>query len=148
MYSSYVSYRYSSPIIRSLTSLPVQRYTNDEGLLDLNTATNFSHLLSSIRQHLCSSTHTQGFYVDAAQRMFYELSSNNPFINLDSLPSHDDFVQFVVNHWPTFKPIGEEAGKFLWGRVSKSPDALHEVGISYNLIYMAEMVSPYFNRMC
>jgi hypothetical protein len=134
--------RYTSP---SPLPLPCPTYTHDADCADLYKATNFSRLLSSIREHLRTSVDTQEHYVSAAREISYKLWGTD---RGGSVSCHDDFLQFVVNHWPTFRSFRGSASTVLWGRVSKHDNSPNEVGINNSLIVQAEAVSSYLNQIC
>ena len=135
--------RYTLP---SPYSLPRPTYTHDAGCIDLHTATNFSHLLSDVREHLKTSVDTQEHYISVAKEVFYKLSGTNR----GSVPCHNDFFQFITNHWPTFRSFRGPSGTVLWGRVSKSDNTPNEISINNSLICLAEAVSCYLylNQIC
>ncbi len=113
--------------------------------MDISKAPNFSSLLSSIREHLRSSPCTQEYYVAAATKMFYKLFGAQDQGGPVQVPCHNDFVQFVVHHWPTVKSFRGSvlANTVLWGRVSKCKNSPNEIEINNSLIVQAEAVSSY-----
>jgi hypothetical protein len=119
-------------------------FTHDGGCITLNDAVNFVSLLSAICKHLLMSKNTQQYFVMIAQEMQREVVANCRGF---STPCAEDFRSFMVHYWPTFRSIGSEPGKVLWGRVSKQENSLHEVGISNSLITVAEVVSCSFSWM-
>ncbi|KAM6499503.1 hypothetical protein JOM56_005011 [Amanita muscaria] len=115
-----------------------QRYAYDPaGCLSLGYAPNFVRLLSTIRQHLHTSSETQQHYISIAQEFQSKLSSQV----LDHQPSLDDFTSFIVDYWPMFRSIAGSLEKVLWGKVSNQPKSPHEVGILSSLVSAAEQAN-------
>ena len=125
--------------------IPFPTYAHDPDCINLLKATNFCDLLSSIREHLRTSIDTQGYYVSNAKMIYYKLYSMDQG---GHVPCHNDFLEFVVNHWPTVRSFRGSANTVLWGRVPKRDNSPNEIGINNNLIAQAEVVSPCLNRIC
>ena len=134
---------YSSRTARHPRGFTERYYARDPGCLPLGNAPNFVHLLSTIHQHLHTSSETQWHYILIAQ----EFQSKLPYEVLDHQPSLDDSTSFIIDYWPTFWSIAGLLEKVLWGRVSKQPESLCEVGILSSLVSAAEQVSSYFHWM-
>ena len=99
----------------------------------------------SIRQHLRTSAGTQGHYVSAAAEMFYKLFGTD---RGGHVPCRDDFIEFIVNHWPTIKSFKGPENTVLWGSVSKRENSPNVICINNSLIAQAEVVSSYLNQIC
>lgn len=128
-----------------IPSLPVQRYAHDPGCLDLRGAFNFIQILSTIRRHLHISSNTQNVYISIARDFQSRLPTASRDV-LDHQCGKEDFLSFIINHWPTFRSF-ESAGNLsevTWGRVQKKFGSLNEVAISNSLVSVAEMVSLSF----
>ena len=126
-------------------SLPFPIYGHDPDCIDLSKATNFCGLLSSIREHLRTSIDTQGHYISAATKMFYKIFGTDQG---GHVPCHKDFLEFVVNHWPTVKSFKGSANTVLWGKVLKRDNSPNEISINNSLIAHAETVSSYLKWIC
>ncbi|KAF8344945.1 hypothetical protein F5887DRAFT_968646 [Amanita rubescens] len=124
-------------------NLPPQSYAHDPGCVSLHDAVNFIRILSTIRRHLYTSTDTQSHYISIAQDFYSKLSGGSSGGILDHQPCREDFLSFVVDHWPTFRSIegSENSSDVLWGRVSKQAKSLHEVGILSSLVSAAEVAA-------
>jgi hypothetical protein len=121
------------------------KFHGEKGAIILSEAKAFQLLLLNIRNHLFRSESTRSVFVDMAKQFYSNASKDVQDACLE--PTDDDFYEYVLLHWPSFRSFLDDPNTLKWGYVIKGHRMPNEINILSDLVQSGELAVRFFKNL-